>query len=81
MKLYDDLVARFEKDLPQKTRALVMLGLGEARFKSGDLQGALQPLSDASDLDPETERRIDEEGLRPDYGPLTIDPAVDPQSC
>ena len=59
VKLFEDLDKRFGKDLPNKVRALGMLGLGEARMKSGDLDGALQPLSDASDLDPETDAPID----------------------
>lgn len=59
VKLYEDIGARFEKDLSMAVKATVALGLGEARFKSGDLEGALQPLSDASDLNPETDAPID----------------------
>ncbi len=59
VKLFEDLEKRFGKDQPAKTRAIALLGLGEARMKAGDLEGALQPLSEASDLDPETDAPID----------------------
>lgn len=58
-KVFADVLERFDEKLGMKTRAEVLLGLGEARFKSGDLEGAISPLSEASDLNPETDAPID----------------------
>ncbi len=58
-KIFADILERFDDKLGMKTRADVLLGLGEARFKIGDLDGAISPLSEASDLNPEIDTPID----------------------
>jgi tetratricopeptide (TPR) repeat protein len=52
--LYTDLLKRFGETLPTDERFEASLRLGEARLKSGDLDGAIEPLNDAADLQPES---------------------------
>lgn len=51
--LYDELIRRFGDKLPHAEKAEAMLRFGEARFKAGDLDGAVAPLKEAADLSPE----------------------------
>ena len=53
-RLYDDLMTRFGDTLGTDERAEALLHLGESRRLSGDLEGAIAPLSDAADLLPDS---------------------------
>ncbi|EYF07988.1 tetratricopeptide repeat protein [Chondromyces apiculatus] len=52
--LYDDLLKRFGAELSTSERADALIHLGEARLKAGDPDGAIEPLTDAADLVPES---------------------------
>ncbi len=53
-KLYDDLLKRFGDRLDPLERADALLHLGEARRAAGDRDGAIEPLTDAADLVPDS---------------------------
>ncbi len=59
VKLFEDLLERFDERLGMKMRAEALLGLGTARMKLGQLDDALAPLAEAADLDPESNAPID----------------------
>ena len=50
--LYRDLLARFSSELAADARVTAYFRYGEALRLSGDIEGSLQPLNEASDLDP-----------------------------
>ncbi len=58
-KLYEDVLERFDDKLTMRARADVLVGLGTARLKLGNLDEAVGPLSEASDLDPESNVPLD----------------------
>lgn len=58
-ELYADLLKRFGKDIGLEGRTDALLRLGQARLKAGDPDGAIQPLNDAADLDPDSREPID----------------------
>jgi tetratricopeptide (TPR) repeat protein len=51
-ELYQELLARFSDVLPSETRVKAHFRYGEALRLSGDIEGSLGPLNEASDLDP-----------------------------
>ncbi|AKT40939.1 serine/threonine-protein kinase [Chondromyces crocatus] len=52
--LYTDLIKRFSDDLSTSDRADALIHLGQARLDSGDADGAIEPLTEAADLVPES---------------------------
>ncbi len=58
-KLYEDVLERFDDRLTMKARADALVGLGTARLHLGELDAAIGPLSEASDLDPESNLPLD----------------------
>jgi tetratricopeptide (TPR) repeat protein len=51
-ELYQDLLARFSSALPSEARVTAQYRYGEALRLSGELEASLEPLIEASDLDP-----------------------------
>jgi tetratricopeptide (TPR) repeat protein len=51
-ELYRDLLTRFSQELTSDTRVKAHFRYGEALRLSGDIEGSLAPLNEASDLDP-----------------------------
>ena len=51
-ELYRDLLARFSRELSGDARVKAHFRYGEALRLSGDIEGSLGPLNEASDLDP-----------------------------
>ena len=51
-ELYQDLLSRFESALPNDARVKALYRYGEALRLAGELQASLEPLREASDLDP-----------------------------
>ncbi|MBL8739803.1 MAG: tetratricopeptide repeat protein, partial [Myxococcales bacterium] len=58
-KLYEEVLERFDDKLTMKARAEALIGLGSARLKMGALDEAVGPLSEAADLDPESNLPLD----------------------
>jgi tetratricopeptide (TPR) repeat protein len=58
-ELYGQVLERFGSHLGAKARADVLLGIGVVKTKLGELDAALTPLSEAADLDPESNEPID----------------------
>ncbi len=58
-ELYGNVLTEFDDKLSMKMRADALLGLGSARMKTGELDLAIAPLSEAADLDPESNAAID----------------------
>ncbi|NUP10948.1 MAG: protein kinase [Polyangiaceae bacterium] len=52
--LYADVLERFDDKLTMRARADALIGLGTARLHLGELDAAVPALSEASDLDPES---------------------------
>jgi tetratricopeptide (TPR) repeat protein len=52
--LYEEVLERFDDKLTMRARADALVGLGSARLKLGELDAAVGPLSEACDLDPES---------------------------
>lgn len=52
--LYTDLIQRFGPSLSVDDRADALIHLGKARLGAGDPEGAIEPLTDAADLVPES---------------------------
>ncbi|MFO0551681.1 MAG: tetratricopeptide repeat protein [Polyangiaceae bacterium] len=59
VELFTELLGKFEDKLSTQARADALVGLGTARVKLGDLDAAIAPLSEAADLDPESNLPLD----------------------
>ncbi|MFO0566465.1 MAG: tetratricopeptide repeat protein [Polyangiaceae bacterium] len=58
-ELHRDLIERFGKQFKGKDRALALYRLGESLRRSHDLDGALAPLEEASELDPSLKEALE----------------------
>jgi len=58
-KLFEEVLERFDDKLTMKARADALIGLGTARMHLGALDEAVGPLSEAADLDPESNVPLD----------------------
>jgi tetratricopeptide (TPR) repeat protein len=59
LELFEKLLDGFGDKLSPRQRADALLGVGDARHRLGDLDGAIAPLNEAADLDPESSSAID----------------------
>jgi tetratricopeptide (TPR) repeat protein len=59
VKLFEELLERFDERLGMKMRSEALLGLGTARYKLGQHDDAIAPLAEAADLDPESNAPIE----------------------